>query len=238
LQDPSTRSTDRQAACRYKEAIKECNQGLAVEGSNAKVLYRRARARFEMELYKDALNDITKVNASAEKSEDSTAFETKVRAALTGNKPAGGEAPAGSVASKPSQKPQYTKEHTAQMLRQANNSFVCKVTLDSETKVLHLPYGISYYALQHAIKEKWTGLHNFKIFYHDRESDWVLVTCAKDVAKAQQEILAYAQRLVTHRQRQGLDSQVQFPAYVSSPRPTQRHAEGSAGNSICERLLC
>ena len=76
--------------------------------------------------------------------------------------------------------------------------------------MLHLPYGISYYSLQQAIKEKWTGLHNFKIFYHDRDSDWVLVTCQKDVVKAQHEVLTYAQRHMAYRQRQGLDTQVSF----------------------------
>eukprot|EP00892_Ulva_mutabilis_P001101 jgi/Ulvmu1/10992/UM007_0172.1 len=189
---------------KYKEAVKECNQGLAVEGNNAKVLLRRAKARYELGLYKDALSDISKVNSSAEKNDDSVSFETTVKAAVTGNKPGANSqvAPAKAAA-----KPPPTKEQTANMLRQSNNQFVCKVTMESETKILHLPYGISYYMLQQAIKEKWTGLHNFKILYQDRDQDWVLVTCARDVAKAQQDIIAYAQRVLSQRQRQGLDSQ-------------------------------
>lgn len=189
---------------RYKDAIKECNQGLAIEGSNAKVLFRRARARFEVGLYKDALSDVAKVNASTEKNEESVTFEKKVRDVLAGHKPE----VSGPVVANPNQKQPPTKEQTQQMLRQAGHQFVCKVTLEGETKVLHLPYGITYYGLQLAIKEKWTGLHNFKIFYHDRDSDWVLVTCAKDVVKAQHEVLTYAQRHMAYRQRQGLDTQV------------------------------
>jgi hypothetical protein len=147
------------------------------------------------------------VNQSAEKNEDSVAFEKKVRDVLAGNKP-NTEIAAGPATPKPNQKQQLTKEQTQQMLKQTGHQFVCKVTLDGETKVLHLPYGITYYQLQQAIKEKWTGLHNFKIFYHDRDSDWVLVTCAKDVIKAQHEVLTYAQRHMALRQRQGLDTQV------------------------------
>lgn len=168
-------------------------------------MLRRAKARYELGLYKDALSDISKVNASSEKTDDSVSFENTVKAAVTGNKSG---ANAQVAAAKGNAKPPPSKEQTANMLRQSNNQFVCKVTMDSETKILHLPYGISYHTLQLAIKEKWTGLHNFKIFYQDREQDWVLVTCARDVAKAQQDIIAYAQRVLSQRQRQGLDSQV------------------------------
>lgn len=200
---------------RYKDAIKECNQGLAIEGSNAKVLFRRARARFEVGLYKDALSDVAKVNASTEKNDESTAFEKKVRDVLAGNK-AGTADVNGPVVAKPNQKQPLSKEQTQQMLKSTGHQFVCKVTLEGETKVLHLPYGITYYGLQLAIKEKWTGLHNFKIFYQDRETDWVLVTCAKDVVKAQHDVLSYAQRHMASRQRQGLDTQVRPPALLES----------------------
>ena len=174
------------------------------------MLFRRARARFELGFYKDALSDVTKVNGSEEKNEESTAFEKKVRDVLAGNK-SGTEASSGPVAAKPNQKTPVTKEQTQNMLKSSGHQFVCKATLDGETKVLHLPYGITYYGLQQAIKEKWTGLHNFKIFYHDRDSDWVLVTCAKDVVKAQHDVLTYAQRHMAYRQRQGLDTQVNTP---------------------------
>lgn len=187
-----------------------------MEGNNAKVLFRRAKARFELGLYKDALSDISKVNASSEKSDDSVEFENTVKSAVAGNKP-GANTPASQA--KGNAKPPPTKEQTMHMLRQSNNQFVCKVTMDSETKILHLPFGITYYTLQQAIKEKWTGLHNFKIFYQDRDQDWVLVTCARDVAKAQQDIIAYAQRVLSHRQRQGLDSQVRpCPPWPALPR--------------------
>jgi hypothetical protein len=197
------------ARSRFKEAIKECNQGLSVEGSNAKVLNCRARARFESGLFKDALADIVKVNASSEKSEDSTAFEAKVRTAISGKANGTGGNGTISDASAAGKPQQYSKEQTAALLKQSPSQFVCKVTLESETKYVHVPYGISYYALQQIIKSKWTGLHNFRISYQDKDQDWVLITSAKDVNKAQQEILAYAQRLVNQRQRQGLDSQVQ-----------------------------
>ena len=181
------------------------------------VLRRRATARFESKLYKDALNDIQKVNA-AEKDDESAALETELRNILSGKVPngtaAGGAAVAkvASTETSPNKgKQQVTKEQTAQMLRSTNNMFTCKVTLDSETKYMQVPYGISYYALQMVIRSKWTGLHNFKTLYQDKDGDWVTITSAKDVAKAQQEILAYAQRMLSQRQRQGLEAQVRPP---------------------------
>lgn len=198
-------------------------------------MFRRAKARFELGLYKDALGDITKVNSSSEKSDDSVAFENTVKAAVTGNKPG---ANAQVSPAKGNAKPPPTKEQTMQMLRQSNNQFVCKVTMDSETKILHLPFGINYYNLQQAIKEKWTGLHNFKIFYQDREQDWVLVTCARDVSKAQQDIIAYAQRVLSHRQRQGLDSQVWPPPAHAQTSPRQTRACCSSGRINVPPAAC
>jgi hypothetical protein len=206
---------------RYKEAIRECNHGLAVQGTNAKILRQRAQARFESDLYKDALSDIQKVNASAAKSEETIQLESKIRERLSGkgssNGAAAGEggsaAGNGAVtdvlaAAKAGKAPTYSKQQAADLLRQNSSTFVCKITLDSETKYVHVPFGVTYYQLQQAIKAKWTGLHNFKIFFHDKDNDWVLITCARDVAKAQNEILTYAQRLLNQRHKQGLDSQV------------------------------
>lgn len=186
-----------------------------MEGTNVGVLEQRARARFESERYKDALSDIQKVNASQSKSDDTASLEAKIRERLSGKSGVNGgangngavaEAP--SAVSKASKPPAYTREQAAQALRQNGSNFVCKVTLDGETKYVHVPFGISYAQLQQAIKAKWTGLHNFKIFYHDKDGDSVLITCARDVSKAQSEILAYAQRVLSQRQRQGLDAQV------------------------------
>lgn len=202
---------------RYKDAIRECNQGLAVEGTHVGVLEQRARARFESERYKDALSDIQKVNASPSKTDETAALEAKVRERLSGKGGANGGAHGGangaaadapSAVRKASKPPTYTREQAAQVLRQNGSNFVCKVTLDGETKYVHVPFGISYLQLQQAIKAKWTGLHNFKIYYSDKDGDSVLITCARDVSKAQSEILAYAQRVLSQRQRQGLDAQV------------------------------
>ena len=202
--------------------MKECNQGLAVEGSNAKVLRCRADARYQLEMYKDALSDIQKVNATGDRSEELQEFESRVRNALSGkNSKSGGGSANGSstaVAEAPAntvqKKAPVSKDATANILRQNGSNFACKVTLDAETKYVHVPFGVNYHQLQQLIKSKWTGLHNFKIYYHDKDSDWILMTCAKDVQKAQQEILAYAQRVINQRQRQGLDAQVR--AFICS----------------------
>jgi PB1 domain len=172
------------------------------------VLRCRAEARYESGLYKDALSDVQKVN-TADKSDSSAALEGKVRASLAGKAANGGTANGGSsaiteapAAAQP-KKQQYTKEQTASMLKQQPSQFACKVTLEAETKYVHVPFGISYYGLQQLIKTKWTGLANFKIYYLDKDADWVLLTNAKDVQRAQQEILAYAQRVINQRQAQG-----------------------------------
>ena len=208
---------------RYKECIKECNQGLAVEGTNERVLKCRAHARFESGLFKDALNDIQKVDAGADNSEEDAAFEAKVRAALSG-KSSNGQAGGGSTgaqvteangasAAAAAKKPQaLSKDQTGNVLKANATQFVCKVTLENETKYVHVQYGISYYELQQAIKAKWTGLHNFRILYHDKDHEWVTVTSQRDVSRAQQEILTYAQRMINQRSRQGLNEQVR-------PRP-------------------
>jgi hypothetical protein len=207
--------------CRYKEAIRECNHGLAVQGTNSSILRQRAQARFESDLYKDALSDIQKVNASGAKSEETAQLESKIRQCLSGKGSSNGAASAEGAnasgndkvaevpaAAKAGKAPTYSKHQAADLLRQNFTNFVCKVTLDSETKYLHVPFGVTYYQLQQAIKAKWTGLHNFKILFQDKDSDWILITCARDVAKAQNEILTYAQKLLNQRHKQGLDSQV------------------------------
>ena len=228
--------------CRFKEAIKECNQGLAVEGTNETVLKCRAHARYESGLFKDALHDIQKINSGNDKNTEDAEFEQKVRSALTGKQSQNGSAENtpvnGTIANNDGSAPQaagavrkkkepVTQEQTATMLRATREPIVCKATLEGETKYLHVPFGISYFELQQTIKGKWTGLHNFKIYYLDKDSEWVLMTCRRDVQRAQHEIIQYAQRVFNQRQRQGLESAVRRFTF-----------DGSDTSGVCAASQC
>lgn len=75
-------------ACRFQEAVRECNSALVLAPSSTKALVRRAKALEQQGQYKKALSDMQVVNRTEAANDDTRDTERRLREVMSGRRPA------------------------------------------------------------------------------------------------------------------------------------------------------
>ncbi|KAL3157883.1 hypothetical protein ABBQ32_012294 [Trebouxia sp. C0010 RCD-2024] len=182
------------AAChmmakKYKEATNECTAALEVAPGYHKALTRRAKAYENMGHYKQALSDVQKANKGPGATPETQEAEKRLKELLAGKRPAGNNTLATANGTTAAAKKQQARQQRAQPY-----VFQAKISLDDETRSMHMTGQVTYAELQHAVRDKFPTAGPLILKYLDKEGDLVTITDRNDLQVALKEVVESADK--------------------------------------------